>query len=81
MVEAGGGVGLGLAVGWIALRAMCSIDDYNVEVMISLAVVMGGYALASQIGISGPVAMAVAGIMIGNHGVDQAMSDTTRNTS
>lgn len=77
-VEAGGGVVLGLAIGWLAFRAMRSIDDYNVEVMISLAVVMGGYALASQIGVSGPVAMAVAGILIGNHGVAEAMSDTTR---
>ena len=77
-IEAGGGVVLGFAIGWVAFRAMRSIDDYNVEVMISLAVVMGGYALANGIGISGPVAMAVAGILIGNHGVARAMSDTTR---
>jgi CPA1 family monovalent cation:H+ antiporter len=78
LVEAGGGILLGLATGWIAYRAMRSIDDYKVEVMISLAVVMGGYALASQLHISGPVAMAVAGLIIGNHGVSHAMSDTTR---
>jgi CPA1 family monovalent cation:H+ antiporter len=77
-VEAGGGILLGLATGWLAFRAMRSIDEYNVEVMISLAVVMGGYALARQLHISGPVAMAVAGLLIGNHGVDHAMSDTTR---
>ena len=77
-IEAGGGVVLGLAVGWIAFKAMRSIDDYNLEVMISLAVVMGGYALGSRIGVSGPVAMAVAGIIIGNHGVAKAMSETTR---
>ena len=76
--EAGGGALLGLVIGWIAVRAMFSIDDYKVEVMISLAVVMGGYALASQIAVSGPVAMAVAGLLIGNHGVAHAMSDTTR---
>jgi CPA1 family monovalent cation:H+ antiporter len=76
--EAGGGVLLGLALGWIAFHAMHSIDDYNVEVMISLAVVMGGYSLARQIYVSGPVAMAVAGLMIGNVGVARAMSDTTR---
>jgi len=57
---------------------MRSIDEYNVEVMISLAVVMGGYALAAQLYISGPVAMAVAGLLIGNKGVADAMSDTTR---
>ncbi len=77
-VEAGGGVLLGLVTGWVAFRAMRSIDEYNVEVMISLAVVMGGYALARQLHISGPVAMAVAGLLIGNHGVAHAMSDTTR---
>lgn len=78
LVEALGGALLGLVVGWIAFRAMRSIDEYKTEVMISLAVVMGGYALASQFHVSGPVAMAVAGLLIGNHGVAHAMSDTTR---
>ena len=78
LVEAGGGIALGLITGWIAYRAMRSIDDYNVEVMISLAVVMGGYSLARVLHISGPVAMAVAGLLIGNKGVADAMSDTTR---
>jgi monovalent cation:H+ antiporter, CPA1 family len=78
MMEAGGGILLGLGTGWIAFRAMRSIDDYKTEVMITLAVVMGGYALASQLHISGPVAMAVAGLIIGNHGVAHAMSDVTR---
>lgn len=78
LVEAGGGALLGLAAGWIGYRAMKSIDDYSVEVMISLAVVMGGYSLASALHISGPVAMAVAGLLIGNRGVAEAMSDVTR---
>nr|WP_274705097.1 sodium:proton antiporter [Sphingomonas sp. H160509] len=77
-IEAGGGILLGLAIGWIAYRAMCSIDDYKVEVMISLAVVMGGYAVARPLHASGPVAMAVAGLIIGNAGVAHAMSDRTR---
>jgi len=77
-IEAGGGILLGLAIGWIAYHAMCSIDDYKVEVMISLAVVMGGYAIARPLHASGPVAMAVAGLIIGNAGVAHAMSDTTR---
>ncbi len=76
-LEAGGGILIGLTVGWIAFRAMRSIDEYNVEVMISLAVVMGGYTLASHIHVSGPVAMAVAGLLIGNAGVAHAMSDQT----
>jgi len=76
--EAGGGVAIGLMVGWVAYRALRSIDDYAIEVLITLAVVMGGYALASALGVSGPLAMAVAGILIGNFGVSDAMSDTTR---
>ncbi len=57
---------------------MRAIDDYQTEVMISLAIVMGGYALSHWLHVSGPVAMAVAGLLIGNHGVAHAMSDTTR---
>jgi CPA1 family monovalent cation:H+ antiporter len=78
LVEAGGGLLLGLIVGWVAYRAMRSIDEYKTEVMITLAVVMGGYALARWLHVSGPVAMAVAGLLIGNHGVAHAMSETTR---
>ncbi|QUD89507.1 cation:proton antiporter [Phenylobacterium montanum] len=78
MLEAGGGALLGLAVGWLAFQAMRSIDDYSIEVMLSLAVVMGGYALSHWLHVSGPVAMAVAGLLIGNHGVTSAMSQTTR---
>lgn len=77
-VEALGGALLGLAAGWIGYRAMKAIDDYAVEVLVTLAVVMGGYSLASALHISGPVAMAVAGLLIGNHGVAHAMSDVTR---
>lgn len=76
--EALGGVAFGLVIGWIAFRAMESIDDYSVEVMISLALVMAGYSLAHAIHVSGPVAMAVAGLFIGNAGMARAMSDTTR---
>lgn len=77
-VEALGGAALGLVVGWLGYRAMRAIDEYSVELLISLAIVMGGYALAHAIHVSGPVAMAVAGLLIGNHGVAHAMSDTTR---
>ena len=55
-----------------------AIDDYPVELLITLAMVMGGYALAQYLQISGPVAMAVAGLLIGNRGVALAMSDTNR---
>jgi monovalent cation:H+ antiporter, CPA1 family len=78
LLEAGGGALLGLVVGWLGFKAMASIDEYNVELMISLAVVMGGYSFAQFLHVSGPVAMAVAGLLIGNAGVQLAMSDTTR---
>ncbi len=72
--EAVGGVLLGLTAGWLAYRMMLSIDDYRVEVMISLALVLGGYALARALHVSGPIAMVVAGLLIGNRGKALAMS-------
>ena len=77
-VEALGGALLGLVLGWIVYRAMKAIDEHNLEVLLTLALVMGGYALAQQIHVSGPVAMAVAGLLIGNHGTRFAMSERTR---
>ncbi|MEO6388647.1 MAG: sodium:proton antiporter [Croceibacterium sp.] len=77
-IEAGGGVIVGLAAGGLGFRAMRSMDEYALEVTITLAVVMGGYALCSALHVSGPLAMAVAGLVIGNHGVAYAMSDVTR---
>ena len=77
-LEAGGGVLVGLVAGFIGYRALAGMDEYTLEVLITLAVVMGGYALCTQLHISGPLAMAVAGLLIGNHGVTYAMSDVTR---
>ncbi|MBX7501898.1 sodium:proton antiporter [Qipengyuania sp. YG27] len=77
-VEAGGGVLVGLVFGWIGYHALASMDEYTLEVLITLAIVMGGYALCSSLHISGPLAMAVAGLLIGNQGVTYAMSDVTR---
>ena len=77
LIEAGGGALLGFLLGWLGTLAMRGIDEHNIEILISLAIVMGGYALASALHISGPVAMAIAGLLIGNHGVNTAMSDAT----
>ena len=77
-VEAGGGILFGLGLGAVVFYMLRTIDQYQVEVLITLAAVMGGYALASHLHISGPLAMVVAGLMIGNHGRELAMSDTTR---
>ena len=76
--EAGGGLLFGLALGYVTFRLLRSIDQYQVEVLLTLAAVMGGYALASRLHVSGPLAMVVAGLLIGNHGRALAMSDTTR---
>jgi len=76
--EAVGGAVFGFVIGWIAYRLLKSVDNYRVEVMLTLALVMGGYALASAVHISGPIAVVVAGLFIGNHGRQFAMSDTTR---
>ena len=76
--EALGGGALGLAAGWLSFLALRSINEHNLEVLITLALVMGGYALAHRLHVNGPVAMAVAGLIIGNHGRRLAMSDVTR---
>ena len=68
---------MGLVIGWLGFRALRSMDEYTLEVLITLAVVMGGYALCTQLHVSGPLAMAVAGLLIGNHGANLAMSDLT----
>jgi CPA1 family monovalent cation:H+ antiporter len=76
--EAGGGILFGLALGYAVTRLLGSIDQYQVEVLITLAAVMGGYALASHLHVSGPLAMVVTGLVVGNSGRANAMSDTTR---
>ena len=68
LVEALGGAALGLATGYLAYRAMRAIDDYPVEVLVSLALVAGTYALANRLHTSGPIAVVVAGLMVGNRG-------------
>ena len=76
--EAGGGLLFGLMLGYVTFRLLKSVDSYQVEVLLTLAAVTGGYALASTLHVSGPLAMVVAGLIIGNHGRELAMSDTTR---
>jgi CPA1 family monovalent cation:H+ antiporter len=73
-----GGAGLGFGLGYLAYKMLKSIDNYQVEILISLALVTGGYALADSLHFSGPIAIVVAGLLIGNHGRLFAMSDKTR---
>lgn len=75
--EAGGGLLFGLALGYGTFRLLRSIENYQLEVLLTFAAVIGGYALATLIEVSGPLAMVVAGLMIGNSGRVQAMSRKT----
>jgi CPA1 family monovalent cation:H+ antiporter len=74
--ETGGGIVLGLAAGYVVYRMMLSIDAYSVEVLLTLALVMGCYSLARLLHLSGPIAVVCAGIFIGNRGRALAMSET-----
>ncbi len=76
--EAGGGLLFGLLSGYLVFSMLRQIDNYQVEVLLTLALVMGGYALANALHISGPIAMVVAGLIIGNHGRSLAMTEKTR---
>ena len=73
-----GGLAFGLAIGWLAYRMLSTVDQYEVEILITLAIVTGGYAAAQRLHVSGPLAMVVAGLLIGNHGRSFAMSERTR---
>ncbi|MHB1560212.1 MAG: cation:proton antiporter [Isosphaeraceae bacterium] len=75
--EAIGGAIFGLAAGILVYYLIKSIDHYRLEILLSLALVAGGYAAADALHLSGPIAMVVAGLVIGNHGRSFAMSPTT----
>jgi CPA1 family monovalent cation:H+ antiporter len=77
-VEVAGGIAFGLLLGWVAYRMLRSVDQYQVEMLITLAIVTGGYSAAHALHVSGPLAMVVAGLWIGNHGRRLAMSERTR---
>jgi CPA1 family monovalent cation:H+ antiporter len=76
--EAIGGAAFGLVTGYLVYRLLRSIDHYQTELLLTLALVLGGYALADRLHISAPIAAVVAGLLIGNHGRSFGMSDVTR---
>jgi CPA1 family monovalent cation:H+ antiporter len=76
--EAVGGALFGFGAGYLVYYMLKQIDNYQVEVLITLALVSGGYALAETLHFSAPIAIVVAGLLIGNRGRQFAMSDTTR---
>jgi CPA1 family monovalent cation:H+ antiporter len=76
--EAVGGAIFGLVLGYITYWLLKPIDNYQVEILLTLSLVAGGYALAHSLHLSGPIAMVVAGLLIGNRGRRFAMSERTR---
>ena len=78
LLQAGGGAALGAVAGRLAIAAMRAVDDYLVEVGITLALSTATYALAQHLGLSGPIAVVVAGLMLGRHASGEAMSEETR---
>ena len=77
--EAIGGIIFGALLGYIFYRLLKSVDNYSLEILLTLSLVTGGYYLAGLLHISGPIAMVVSGLLIGNHGKMFAMSEKTHN--
>lgn len=75
--EAFGGALFGIACGWLTLQMLKRVDNYQVEVLLTLALVAGGSTAAAGLHLSAPIAVVMAGLMIGNHGRRNAMSNTT----
>lgn len=76
--EAVGGAVLGLVLGWLTFRVMRRIDDYSLEVLITLGLAFGGYELAVYLHVSAPIMAVCAGLLIGDVGAKYGMSDETR---
>jgi CPA1 family monovalent cation:H+ antiporter len=80
VVEAIGGAVLGLITGWIAYKAMATMDEHMLEILLTVGIVAATYAIALRLHLSGPIAVVIAGLLIGNRGANLAMSDHTRST-
>lgn len=76
--EAVGGAILGITLGWLTFRVMRQIDDYALEVLITLGLAFGGYELAVYLHVSAPIMAVCAGLLIGDVGAKYGMSDETR---
>jgi len=76
--EALGGAVLGVVLGWLTFRVMRLIDEYSLEVLITLGLAFGGYELAVALHVSAPIMAVCAGLFIGDIGVKHGMSEETR---
>ncbi|HVU51326.1 MAG TPA: sodium:proton antiporter [Polyangia bacterium] len=73
-----GSIALGVALGWVVLRLLRSVDDYQLEVLLTLGLALGLYSLAAALNTSGPLAVVVAGLLVGSRGRSEAMSASTQ---
>lgn len=78
LLEAGGGLALGVTCGWLVMRALRRLDDYVVALTATLALALGVYALAQALHLSGPIAAAGAGVLVGSYGVETALGEESR---
>jgi CPA1 family monovalent cation:H+ antiporter len=78
LLQAGGGIALGMALGYLIYRLIGMVDSYRVEVMLTLALAMGGYALADKLHLSAPLEVVAAGLMVSGTARPFAMSPKTR---
>ncbi len=78
LIKAGGGIGLGLVLGYCVYRLLRSLDSYRTEVLLTLALAMGGYALADSLHLSAPLEAVASGLVVGGRARALAMSPTTR---
>ncbi|UWP99427.1 cation:proton antiporter [Aliiroseovarius crassostreae] len=76
--EALGGAVLGVMLGWLTFRLMRHIDDYSLEVLLTLGLAFGGYELAVALHVSAPIMAVCAGLLIGDVGAKHGMSEETR---
>jgi CPA1 family monovalent cation:H+ antiporter len=77
-VQSLGGLAIGVLTGLVAIRGIRAIDDYPIEVTITLALAMASYSLAQVLGVSGPLAVVAAGLLVGDRGLGSAMSETSQ---
>ena len=78
LLQAGGGIALGAGLGYFIYRVICLVDSYRVEVLLTLALAMGGYALADALHLSAPLEVVTAGLLVGGRARKFAMSPITR---
>ncbi len=78
LLKAGGGIALGVGLGYVTYRLLCLVDSYRVEVMLTLALAMGGYALADALQLSAPLEVVAAGLLVSGRARTLAMSEATQ---